>query len=104
MSGLVNGALELELGAPLRGTRLDSEEAEGIGLDEAPGKGLAIAAGSSLSQRLVGYPGVVLVAGRSIATTGSRFMGTIFATLWSLSLQSPAEEVLGPVELLGRTG
>jgi hypothetical protein len=40
-------------------------------------------------------------AGRSIGTMGSRFIGTIFVTLSSRSLQSPAEEVLGIAGLLG---
>jgi hypothetical protein len=46
----------------------------------------------------------MLELGRSIGTIGTRFIGTIFETRSSRSLQRPAEEVLGINEVLGEAG
>lgn len=83
---LVEGAL---------GSRLGADDAARVA---DPGNGLAIAAGSLGNERLVGYAGGLLDEGRSIGTIGSRFIGTIFATRSSRSLQRLAEEVLVPGE------
>jgi hypothetical protein len=83
------------------GKRLGGDK---VALDAEPGKGLAIAAGSFETERLVGYVGARLVLGRSIGTIGSRFIGTIFETRSSRSLQRPAEDVLGINEVFGDVG
>jgi len=75
-----------------------------VALDAEPGKGLAIAAGSFETERLVGYVGAMFELGRSIGTIGSRFIGTILETRSSRSLQRPADEVLGINEVFGVDG
>ena len=83
------------------GKRLGGDK---VALDAEPGKGLAIAAGSFETERLVGYVGAMFELGRSIGTIGSRFIGTILETRSSRSLQRPADEVLGISEVFGVVG